>query len=779
MSVRPTNRVGRTFGVLASIGLFALISVVAGVVVAGIALPLIGTAGVASRNAVENFQSLPAELDAPPLPQQSVVLASDGSRLATLFFQNRIEVPISKIAPVMQKAIVAIEDSRFYEHGGIDVRGTMRAVVSNSGGSKVQGGSTLTQQYVKNVLVTSARTGQEAKEAKSRTIARKLKELRYALVLEGELSKGQILERYLNIAYFGAGSYGVEAAARRYFSTTAAALTLPQAATLAGLVQQPVGYDPLRNPRGAQLRRDTVLRRMVDTGAITSAQAKAAMSKSVSSYLKPSKLPPNGCTTSGSPFFCDYVLRIMRSDPAFGGTPEARDSLLRSGGLVIKTTLDPIAQRDAQATVSKYIPNNDPSGKATAISLVRPSDGAILAMAQNRTWGTSGQGRTTYNYNVNQGFGGTIGMQAGSTFKVFTLAAALELGVNVNEPIDSPQEGLFENLKGCGAQSNVTFPPYRARNSTGSGTFDMHTGTAYSVNTYFLALEQRTGLCRPNEIADQMGVTRATGNPLRTVPSQVLGTNEISPLAMAGAYAGFANHGLFCKPIAILSVTDRNGTALPVPNTPCKQVVARGVADAVASLLTGVIDGDIPGRTGEAMSLGRPAAGKTGTTNESAAVWFAGFTPDIAAVVWVGDPRGGFGHPLKDITINGNYFGQVFGSSLPGPIWRDTLLAYLAGRPALAFDLQPVQDLTSAPLWSIDGGGPTLSVSPTPSISATPVTTVTASPSGSSSTTRPPSSSSSTTSEPPPSSSTTTTAPPPTSSTTTTAPPPTSASPGA
>ncbi len=784
MSVRPANRVGRTLGVLASIGLFALISVVAGVVVAGIALPLIGTAGVASRNAVENFQSLPAELDAPPLPQQSVVLASDGSRLATLFFQNRIEVPISKISPVMQLAIVAIEDSRFYEHRGVDVRGTMRAVVSNSGGSTVQGGSTLTQQYVKNVLVTSARTGQEASDAKSRTIARKLKELRYALVLESELSKGQILERYLNIAYFGAGSYGVEAAARRYFSTTAAALTLPQAATLAGLVQQPVGYDPLRNPKGAQLRRDTVLRRMVDSGAITSAQATVAMSQSVSSYLKPSKLPPNGCTTSGSPFFCDYVLRVIRSDPAFGGTPEARDSLLRSGGLVIKTTLDPDAQRTAQATVSKYIPNNDPSGKATAISLVRPSDGAILAMAQNRTWGTSGQGRTTYNYNVNQGYGGTIGMQAGSTFKVFTLAAALEDGVSVDEPIDSPQEGVFEDLKGCGAQSNTTFPPYRARNSTGSGTFDMRTGTAYSVNTYFLALQQRTGLCRPNEIAEQMGVTRSTGNPLRDVPSQVLGTNEISPLAMAGAYAGFANHGLFCKPIAILSVTDRNGTALPVPHPPCKQVVARGVADAVASLLTGVIDGYIPGRTGEAMSLGRPAAGKTGTTNESAAVWFAGFTPDVAAAVWVGDPRGGFGHPLKDITINGTYFGQVFGSSLPGPIWRDTLLAYLAGRPALAFDLQPVQDLTSAPLWNIDGGGPTPTESPTVSATATPDPSVTPSPSGggttpppSSSTTRPPSSSSSTTSEPPPSSSTTSEPPP--SSSTTSEPPPTSASPGA
>ena len=720
------SRFGAALRVLAHCGLFVAISVVAGVVVAAIALPLVAPAGMAGRVAVEDFQSLPAELDVPPLPQQSVVLASDGSRLATLFFQNRIEVSLEEVAPIMRQAIVAIEDSRFYDHRGIDVRGTVRALVSNTSGGTVQGGSTLTQQYVKNVLITSAQTEQDAVDARSRTLLRKLKELRYALVLEQELGKDQILERYLNIAYFGAGSYGVEAASRRYFSTSASRLTLSQAATLAGLVQQPVGYDPLRNPRGAQVRRDMVLRRMVETGVISEEQAATASSRSVTSILKPQQLPPNGCTTSTSAFFCDYVLRTIRSDPAFGSTPEARDSLLRSGGLIIKTTLDPLAQRSAQDAVEKYIPNDDPSGKAAALSMVRPLDGAVLAMTQNRTWGTSGAGRTTYNYNVGQNRGGTIGMQAGSTFKVFTLAAALEKGVSADELIDSQSPATFEGLTAC--DTKATFPPYTARNSTSSGIFDMHTGTAYSVNTFYLALQQRTGLCRPIEIATAMGVTRANGEPLQALPSQVLGTNEITPLAMAGAYAGFANHGIFCKPFVISGITDRYGTSLAVPPADCRQVVTRGVADAVAALLTGVIDGPIPGRTGQAMSLGRPAAGKTGTTNESAAVWFAGFTPDVAAAVWVGDPRGGFGNPMKDLIINGTYFSQVFGSSLPGPIWRDTLLAYLAGTLPTPFQLFPVQNIVTGLFLPTPTPTPTPTLSPTAGATSPPPTETSTSP---------------------------------------------------
>jgi hypothetical protein len=464
-----------------------------------------------------------------------------------------------------------------------------------------------------------------------------------------------------------------------------------------------------------------VLNRMVETGAISSSEAAAAMATPMAAEVKPERLPTNGCTTSASPFYCDYVLRIIRNDPAFGATPEARDSLLRSGGLVIRTTLDPAAQKAADASIQSHIPNNDASGKATAVSMVRPKDGAILAMTQNRTWGTSGVGRTTFNYNVDRAHGGTVGMQAGSTFKVFTLAAALEQGISPTEAIDSPQENTFDGFTNC--STGASFAPYHARNSTGSGVFDMYSGTAYSVNTFFLALEQRTGLCRPIDIATRLGVNLANGKPLQAVPSQVLGTNEVTPLAMAGAYAAFANHGVFCTPYAITSVTDRNGKALPVPKVSCQAVLDRGIADAVTAMLAGVIDGPLPGRTGQVMSLGRPAGGKTGTTNDSAAVWFDGFTPDVATAVWCGDPRGGFGHPMKNVTINGNYYDQVFGSSLPGPIWRDTLLAYLADKPVTEFDLQPASGV------QLGGGGPVSTGSPSPTATLTETASPTPTPS--------------------------------------------------
>ena len=706
--------------VLARIGLFLLVSVLAGTLAAAAALPFVGSAGIGARTAVEDFEALPAQLTKAPLPQQSTILAADGSVLARIFYQNRIEVPLARVAPVMQQAIVAIEDSRFYDHRGIDLRGTMRAFVSTTGGGDVQGGSTITQQYVKNVLVTTASNEEEAADARSRTITRKIRELRYALALEKQLTKDQILERYLNIAYFGAGAYGVEAAARRYFSTNAASLSLSQAALLAGIVQQPVGFDPTRHPRAAQIRRDVVLKRMAELTIITQAQAKAAMKKSVKSMLKPRQVP-NGCTTSWAPFFCDYVVRVIRNDPAFGSTRAAREALLRAGGLTITTTLDRPTQTSAMAAVMDAIPRKDPSGKAAALSMVRPGTGEIIAMAQNRAWGIKGKGFTTYNYNVDAAHGGTIGMQAGSTFKVFTLAAALEKGISGYDTIESPPEKTWTDFKSCDGK-NVSFPPYRARNSTGSGSFNMYSGTAFSVNTYFLELEYRTGICRPVQIAQQMGVRKALGDPLDAVPSQVLGTNEVTPLAMAGAYAGFANHGVFCKPIAISRVVDRNGNSLRVPDAGCKQVVSRDVADAVTSMLAGVIDGPLGGRTGAQMTLGRPAAGKTGTTNTSAAVWFAGYTPDLAAAVWCGDPRGGFGHPMKDVVINGEYYDQVFGSSLPGPIWKAAMTAALATTLPVPWDLRPAQGLDpqGGPRDPNATPKPSPSGSPSPSASGSP-----------------------------------------------------------
>jgi membrane peptidoglycan carboxypeptidase len=677
---------------LARLALFLVVSMLAGVVVAGTALPFVGGVGVTARSAFESYESLPSQLITPPLPQRSLILASDGSLLATIYEQNRIEVPISKIAPVMQQAIVAVEDGRFYEHRGVDPRGLIRALVGNAGsGNVTQGGSTLTQQYVKNVFVNSASTPEEAAAARGRNLTRKLKEMRYALALERQLTKDQILERYLNIAYFGAGAYGVEAAARRYFSTSASKLTLVQAATLAGAVQQPVAYDPTRNPRSSQKRRIQVLNRMAELGYITTAVAKTTGAIPTQKFLKPSSTH-NGCTTSYAPFFCDYVYRILKNDGAFGKTPADREALLRKGGLVIRTTLDPATQRAAQASVDEHIPRADPSKKVAAISMVRPSTGEIVAMAENRSWGTSGKGATTYNFNVGTKFGGSLGAQAGSTFKAFTMAAAFEQNLSPYDYIVSPQVNTFSDFKAC--DTGAPFPPVTIHNSTGAGTFNMLQGAAYSINTYFMGLEEKTTQCAAADVAEKLGVAHGDGTPVNRVPNFTLGVDEVTPLTMATAYGVFANHGEYCQNVAITQVTDRTGKDLPVPQSNCTRVLDRPVADSVTSILSQVIDGPLPGRTGQAMSLGRDAAGKTGTTNSSASVWFVGFTPDLAAAVATYDPRGTAKRfAMQNLTIGGHYFSQVFGSTLPGPIWKQAMLAALANTVPTKFDLQTLDGL--------------------------------------------------------------------------------------
>ena len=674
------------------IGLVVVVSLVAGVLVALSALPFVGGIGVATKAAFNGYESLPDHLTTPPLPQRTRIVASDGSLIATIYEQNRVEVPLVDIAPVMRQAIVAVEDGRFYQHHGVDPRGVLRALVGNAGGSGgvTQGGSTLTQQYVKNVFVESAATDADASAARARNLGRKLKEMRYAMALERSLTKDQILERYLNIAYFGAGAYGVEAASRRYFNKSAKDLNLVEAATLAGAVQQPVAYDPLRNPNSSRNRRLQVLGRMVTMGYITQAEADQAGAIATKSFLHPSR-PHNGCTTSFAPFFCDYVYRTLLNDPAFGATPGDRQNFLKVGGYTIKTSLDPIAQKAAQDSAEKHIPAKDPSRKVAAVTMVRPSTGEIVAMAENRAWGVKGRGYTTYNFNVGVGDGGSIGAQAGSTFKAFTLAAALESGISPYEVIDAPQRATFDGFKSCSNDS--TFAPYTVNNSTGAGAFNMLQGTAYSINTYFMALELRTGICKPASIAQKLGLFRGDGKHLQRVPSFTLGTQEVTPLGMATAYAGFANHGIHCDPIAITQIIDRNGKNLPVPSANCTQVIPRRIADSVTTILSQVIDGPLPGRTGAAMSLGRPAAGKTGTVNDSAAVWFVGYTPDLATAVATYDPRGGYGYPMKDVVIGGQYFSQVFGSTLPGPIWHDAMLAALASTPDTPFDLLPMDGL--------------------------------------------------------------------------------------
>lgn len=694
MTSPPGHRPG-PIGILTRIGGIVVFSVIGGLLVGLMAMPFVGGAGVVTRDVVNNFQNLPASLSTPPLAQRSLILASDGSILATLYYQNRVEVPLSSISPLMRQATVAIEDSRFLEHNGVDLRGVIRSVATNaSAGGIQQGSSTLTMQYVKNVLVNSATNAEELDAARGDSSTRKLREIRYALALEKIFTKGELLERYLNIAYFGAGAYGVEAAARRYFSKPAADLDLAEAATLAGIVQQPTAFDPLRNPELSTTRRNVVLRRMAELGYVTTTAADRAALQPMNKTLKPS-LTSNGCTSSYAPYFCDYVLQTIRKDPTFGTTPEEREAFLRRGGYTIRTTLDPKTQSGADEAVTSYIPVKDPSRRAAAISMIEPGTGNVLAMTQNRRWGTSGRGKTTYNYNVGTGMGGTLGMQAGSTFKVFELAAALEAGVSPFESIASYSPKTFENFENC--TTGKKFDPVTVRNSTTSGNLDMARATAYSTNTYFMTLEERTGLCRPAEIAESMGVTLGNGDPLLRVPSFTLGTMEVTPLAMANAYATFAAHGIYCKPVVILDIRDRDGTAIPVPNGDCQRVVKRDVADTVTVMLNGVVNGSIPGRTGADMALeGRQVTGKTGTTNDSAAVWFAGYTPELAAAVWVGDPRGGYAHPMKQVTIKGVYYSQVYGGTLPGPIWRDSMEAALKGTEPQDFSIKNKYGLTTS-----------------------------------------------------------------------------------
>jgi len=679
------------FGLLTKMATFAAL---AGVIAALVVLPVVGGVGLATRNSAQAFTGLPSDLTQIPLPQQNTLLDADGNVLAVLYAQNRIEVPIEEIAPIMQQAIIAIEDQRFFNHAGIDFKGTLRASISTGAGGQVQGGSTITQQYVKQILFTAAKTKEEQEAAVAVSLNRKIREARYAIGLENKLSKQEILEGYLNIAYFGAGSYGVEIASQRYFSKSASELTLSEAATLAGLVQNPSKYDPTRFPERAENRRNDVLNAMVRVGYISQEQSDQAKSVPVVTDLKPDELS-NGCVNSYAPFFCDYVLTVLKNDPAFGETQEVRDRLLAVGGLTIKTTLSLDAQTSSQKAVDEKIPFDDESGKAAAITMIRPGTGEITAMAQNRKWGRSGVGYTTVNYNAPVSANGTVGFQAGSTFKAFTIGAAFKMGWDPFKVINAPAKKEFKNFKECGTGDK--FAPYSVRNSTGSGAFDIFSGAAFSVNTYFVGLEEKIGLCEPLAIAKASGVQQGNGEDFAGYPCFTLGCFDVTTLDLTEGMATFAAHGVHCNSIAISAITDRYGNELEVPAANCIQKIDVEVADSTTAVLAGVISGPLGGRTGRAMYFDRPAAGKTGTTDNSAAVWFVGYTPDMAASVWVGDPRGGQTNPMKNIRINGQYYGQVFGSTMPGPIWRDALRGALEKVRATPWNLKT--------LYGINAGG--------------------------------------------------------------------------
>ncbi|HWB66179.1 MAG TPA: penicillin-binding protein [Mycobacteriales bacterium] len=660
-----------------SAGVLFAVSVAAGLVMAAVLLPYVGTAGLVARHATSDFESLPSNLKRPPLPEVSRILAADGSPIAQFYDQNRTVVPLSKIPVEMQKAIIAIEDVRFYEHSGIDLKGMIRALLRNgSSGSVSQGGSTLTQQYVKNVLIEDARTKKQRDAAVADTLARKVKEARYALALEHQLSKSQILEDYLNIAYFGDGAYGVGAAARHFFNEPVQKLSLSQSALLAGLVQSPEAYNPRFYPKAAHDRRDTVLAQMLHYQFITQAQYDHARSQPIRLHIQ---RQANGCTSSQYGYFCDYVVNHALKQVL-------SPAELRAGGFTITTTLSPKVQHAADEGVHAYVHAREPSHAIGAEAVVQPGTGEVKALAVSTPYGNNKKkGENSIDYAVDQKYGGSqYGFHAGSTFKLFVLAAALKEGIPLSTSIHAPQSITVTGYKDCAGRPLSSYPLHNAGDSE-SGTFDLKTGTWFSVNTFYAQLEQRTGVCEPVKLAESMGVHPAGGGPIPQVPSFVLGSAAgFSPLDLAGAYATMAAHGKYCPPVVITKIVDRHGHSLPVPPSQCRQVVPSGLADTVTSILQGVLT--VPGATGtEDVLSGRPAAAKTGTVDNYAGSWFAGYTPQLASAVCAGIPSSP-NRSLGGLTIGGRYYGSVFGATLAGRIWQATMNAALAGAPVKQFN---------------------------------------------------------------------------------------------
>jgi len=656
------------------------VSVLAGVVLAGLAFPVVVGLGLIGKSAADEFNGLPEKLPPLALSQRSKILDKDGHVLATLFTENRVQVKLVSVPVLVQQALIAIEDNRFYEHRGIDIKGTARALVRNSSsGSVQQGGSTLTQQYVKNLLIEAARTQAGQKAAIERSVKRKLQEAKYALYLERTMTKDEILEGYLNIAYYGSGVYGIGTAANHYFGVPVSRLRLAQGALLAGMVQNPKRFDPTAHPKAAVTRRNTVLARMQELGYITAAQRATAAREALGLHITTVK---SGCEAPGvtAPFFCDYVRRYLEVGPAgaaLGDTRQERQERLLGGGLTIQTTLDPKVQHAAQQAVDTKVPSNDRSKAFAVADTVEPGTGNVRGMAVDRTFGDK-KGQTKVNFAL----GGSLGFQGGSTFKAFVLARALQMGISPTLKLNAPQTYC---PKAFTYKTKSGKCPGNAGDSE-SGTFDMATATWESVNTWFIQLEERTGLITPPGLAEALGVRDLkTGHPEslpRTNPSFVLGSPQISPLAMAGAYAAFAAHGQFCPPRPVVSITDSKGNDIALKTEPCTQAIEPAVADTLTSILRGVIDGPFKGRTGAGASIGRPAAGKTGTTDLSKAAWFIGYTPQLCTAVWVGKPTP---TAMHRVTINGHFYAQVYGGTIPAAIWKALMLGALSGVPVENF----------------------------------------------------------------------------------------------
>lgn len=691
-----------TFVVLAGIG---------GLLAAGLVIPIAAGASTVANGTTKAFDEIPTELEPGELSEASYIYASDGTTLlARTYVENRVVVPLEKISINMQNAVIATEDKRFYSHGGIDPQGMSRALVNNYLGKDRQGGSTLTQQYVKNVLIEQAATaGDDAgvAAAKEPTIERKLKEAKLAIALEKRMTKDEILTNYLNIAQFGATVNGVETAANHYFGVTAADLTVIQAATIAGITAAPNTFDPVTSPEKSQSRRNLVLQRMYEQGFVSKEEYTAARATPLVDTLNVQPLTQGCAGAGGAAYFCDYVTKVLIQDPVFGETLADRKKLLYRGGLRVVTTIDLGKQAIADAEINAAVPADNPSGFAAAMSVVEPGSGKILVMSQDRAYSTAPSpppGSTSVNYNTDYLHGGSSGFQPGSTFKAFILAEWIREGNRLLDSVSADKRRWTSADFTKTSCVNFRGSDWEPGNADGKGTGQRTVlqATGLSINTAYATMSSKIDLCAAADLAGQIGFRPAVvdQDPEKTYVNGVemnmgmaLGTQTTYPLAMANSYATFASGGVHCEPIAISSVS-RDGVELPIPQANCRQVLETSTVNAVNHGLQQVISPN-GGAKGNALA-GHSAAGKTGTTQSNSNVWFVGYTPALSTAMWMG-------HPddqkilLRNVSIAGQNYPIVWGSTIAAPTWKRFMDQALAGSPDRPFAPPGQQQMGTPP----------------------------------------------------------------------------------
>ena len=708
---------------------YIMLAVCGGVAASVLFVPGVIGANKAAKAVIPSLKVENVDFDVTSLPQKSTMYARDGSTvIATFYNQNRIVVPLKKISKTMQQAVVAREDRRFWTHAGVDVQGVMRAFVQTYlvKGSQ-QGGSSLTQQYVKNVLLMQAIEDDDSiaqYHATEDTIARKIREMLISVQMEKKYSKAEILQGYLNIAQFGNNLYGVETAAQRYFSVSAADLNVVQSATIAAITKNPSLYDPLveENQKESENQRNIVLKLMLQEGYITQKQYTEAVNTPLKDTLKAQDVNV-GCQDTGDyAYFCDFVVHRIQNSEEFGKTRAERNKLLQEGGLKIVTTLDVEANSTMMETARNTIPPDDPSGMEIAMAAVKPGTGEVLSFGLNRYYDATPAAandptKTSQNYAVDLADGGGSGWTIGSTWKPINLIAWMEAGHSINDNLQTSTsypttDFACSNYSGGADSWNVS-------NAMGAGTVNPESpflGLVRSHNTTQASMGAILKLCKVADTATELGYhDAATGETIDKTPvytpSMMIGSVNVSPLTMASIFAVYASNGVQCNPIAISKVTDKDGNDLKVPSANCHQAVDKDIIQTLAYTLNqGTVRPDGAGWSFR-LADGRKPFGKTGTS-EDLAVSGGSFIPNqIAAFAVVGDAQNPYTNRISNIAINGRYNSYWDGSTIAGPAVTNFFNSYIS-KKKIPIDNdygQPVSKYTTTGKY-LGIGGRTFSV---------------------------------------------------------------------